>query len=124
MLRKRNLRLNEERTLESLLDVIQNCDQKVLPILKEKGITAITIVSTKEKMTGAKRESMKLSSIGLKKEIEFLYSKNENEIVLCVEKLLDTENIEDKIKDDPKKLQELYKKCLENILVGFTICKW
>lgn len=124
MLSKRNPRLNKERTLESLLDVIQNCDQKVLPILKEKGITAITIVSTKEKMTGAKRESMKLSSIGLKKEIEFLYSRNNNEAVLCVDELLDTKNIEDDIKADPKKLQELYKKCLENILAGLTICKW
>ena len=116
MLSKRNPRLNKERTLESLLDVIQNCDQKVLPILKEKGITAITIVSTKEKMTGAKRESMKLSSIGLKKEIEFLYSRNKDEIVLCVDELLDTENIKDDIKADPKKLRGHYERCLASII--------
>ena len=104
---------------EPLLDAIQHCDKKVLQTLNRKGITAITIVNKMSEGTTGK-----LKRTGIKGEIKFLYSRNKDEIVLCIDELLDTNNIEDDTKADPKKLLELYKKCLENILVGFTICKW
>ena len=110
-----------EKPLEPLLEKGITPDMKSsLKLLnKEDGITAITIVNKMSEGTTGK-----LKRTGIKGEIKFLYSRNKDEIVLCIDELLDTNNIEDDTKADSEKLLELYKKCLENILVGFTICKW
>ena len=107
----------EEKPLELLLDAIQCCDEQVLQVLKDdKGITVITIVSTKGKVPSTNRDSINLRSIGLKDGIDFLYSRNNNEVVLCVDELLDIKHIEDKIKADPKKLKKHYEGCLASVI--------
>lgn len=114
----------EEGPLELLLDAIQHCDKKALQVLKDdKGITVITIVSTEGKVPSTNRDSMNLRSVGLKDGIDFLYSRNNNEVVLCVEELLDIKHIEDNIKADPEKLRKHYEGCLESVIYGLIRSK-